>query len=116
MRFTAIGIAVIQLFDILVHAATNQLEILRVASNGIILLWLALVFLNKLNATALPRALGFVGLYLFLNVLFLAREGVTNPAQGGELRVMLFVLVFLTVTLSALFAFRLNSQSVRPDQ
>jgi hypothetical protein len=37
-RILEIGIALIQLFDILIHAATDQLEVLRVSSNVIMLL------------------------------------------------------------------------------
>jgi hypothetical protein len=32
-------------------------------------------------------------MYLLLNLVFLALEGVTNPEQGGALRVTLFVFV-----------------------
>jgi len=100
-----IGIALIQLFDILIHAATDQLEVLRVSSNIIILLWLALVVLGRFKPKFLLTAFGSTGLYLILNVVFLAREGLTNPEQGGELRVLLFGLVFLTTTLSAFVAY-----------
>ncbi len=40
------GIAAIQLVDIVIHAATNQLEIIRVFSNLIILAWLTVLMLN----------------------------------------------------------------------
>jgi hypothetical protein len=49
-----------------------------------------------------PVAAGSIGAYLVLNILFLTLEGVTNPNRGGGLRVMLFLLVFLTVVLSTL--------------
>ena len=46
LKTFGIGIALIQLFDIFIHAATNQLEIIRVISNLVILLWLAVIMLN----------------------------------------------------------------------
>ena len=96
-----IGIALIQLFDIIIHVATNQIEPIRISSNIIILLWLAVVASGKINTKFLPTAVGSIGAYLLLNLIFLALEGVTNPNQGGELRVTLFLLVFLTVILSS---------------
>ena len=103
LNILAIGIALIQIFDILIHAATDQLEFLRVTSNIVILLWLAFVFFGKANTNT---AIGAVGLYLLLNIIFLAREGLTNPQQGGELRVMLFILVILTTVLSIILALK----------
>jgi hypothetical protein len=102
------GIAVIQLADIIIHAATNQLEIIRVSSNLIILLWLAVVILNRYKMKFLQISIGSIGLYVILNYIFLAREGLTNPEQGGSLRITLFLLIFLTVTLSALMSYMHN--------
>ena len=101
LKITGIGIAVIQVLDILLHASTNQLEILRVSSNVIILLWLAVVASGRLNTKFLVTAISAIGLYLILNIIFLAQEGVINVEQGGGLRVTLFLLMFLTITLSA---------------
>ena len=98
-----IGIAILQVLDIAVHAATDQLEILRVSSNGVILLWLAVVVFGKFKSKV--PAIGAIGMYLLLNLIFLAREGVTNPEQGGGLRVALFLFVILTTALSTLLAF-----------
>jgi hypothetical protein len=50
-------IAVIQIVDIVIHAATNQLEILRVSSNVIILLWLAGAAAGKFNSKSLAAAI-----------------------------------------------------------
>ena len=96
------GIILIQLFDLLIHAATNQLEILRVSSNVILLLWLAVTALGRYNTKFLSLAVGSIGGYLALNFIFLALEGVTNVEQGGELRGMLFLLMSLTVAASFL--------------
>ncbi len=101
LKITGIGIAVIQVLDILLHAATNQLEILRVSSNIIILLWSAIVASGRMNTKFLVPAISAIGLYLILNIIFLAQEGVTNVEQGGEIRGTLFLLMFLTILLSA---------------
>lgn len=105
-KVLAIGIVLIQILDILIHAATDQLEFLRVTSNVVILVWPAIVLSGKFNAKFLQAAISSIGLYLILNGIFLAREGLTNPEQGGEPRVMLFVLVILTALLSIILAFK----------
>ncbi|MBI2330673.1 MAG: hypothetical protein HYU84_00575 [Chloroflexi bacterium] len=99
-KVLAIGIVLIQILDILIHAATDQL------SNVVILVWPAIVLSGKFNAKFLQAAISSIGLYLILNGIFLAREGLTNPEQGGEPRVMLFVLVILTALLSIILAFK----------
>jgi hypothetical protein len=45
--------------------------------------------------------------------VFLALEGVTNPEQGGTVRVTLLVFVFITVTLSVIFTY-LRKKSMLP--
>jgi hypothetical protein len=106
LKTFGIGIALIQLSDIFIHAATNQLEIIRVISNLVILLWLAVIMLNWYKTKFLQISIGSIGLYLILNLIFLAQEGLTNPAQGGNLRITLFLLVFLTATLSGAMSYR----------
>lgn len=108
LKTFGIGIAVIQLADIIIHAATSQLEIIRVSSNLIILLWLAVVMLNWYKTKFLQISISSIGLYVIFNYIFLAREGLTNPEQGGSLRITLFLLMFLTVTLSALMSYIRN--------
>ena len=103
-----IAIALVQIFDIFIHAATDQLEFLRVTSNILILGWLGLAATGKLNKKFLGVSVSSVGLYLLLNFLFLLQEGFTNPEQGGAPRTMLFLLVLLTVGLSALLTFKPN--------
>ncbi|HCK65418.1 MAG TPA: hypothetical protein DHW49_04075 [Anaerolineae bacterium] len=95
-----ITISLIQIFDILIHAGTNQIEIIRILSNVIILLWLAISASGKLN---LKFSLVPLAFYLFLNIIFLAQNGLTNPQQGGELRIILFVLVISTVLFSGVY-------------
>ena len=108
LKTFGIGIAVIQLADIIIHAATNQLEIIRVSSNLIILLWLMVFMLNWYKTKFLQISISSIGLYVILNFIFLAREGLTNSEQGGSLRITLFLLVFLTVTLSAWMSYICN--------
>jgi hypothetical protein len=99
-------IAIVQVFDIFIHVATNQAELIRIASNIIILLWLTTVFiLSTFKANFIRMAIGSIAVYLGLNIIFLMLEGVTNAEQGGGLRVTLFVLVLLTVTLSTLLTY-----------
>ncbi len=105
LKTLGIAIALLQLFDIAIHAATNQLEFLRVTSNVIILLWVAVPALKWRNAKGVLAAISAVGAYLILNLVFLAGEGLTNPEQGGGLRVMLLLLVFLTVASSSVLAY-----------
>lgn len=101
-----LAIALVQLFDIVIHVATNQVEPLRILSNIIILVWVGFAVLGWLKSQFRPTAVVAVSAYLLLNLIFLALEGVTNEAQGGGLRVMLFGLVFLTVGLSAVWVYR----------
>ena len=98
-----VGIGLIQIIDILIHAATDQLEFLRVASNLVILVWLAILFFGWLKQISQAVSAGAIGLYLLLNLIFLFQAGLTNPAQGGAPRTLLFILVILTILLSTLF-------------
>jgi len=105
LRVFEIAITLLQVFDIAIHAATGQLEFLRVSSNVIILFWLAVLASEWIKAKGVLAVIGAVGAYLILNLIFLAREGLTNPEQGGGLRVMLLLLVFLTVASSSALAY-----------
>jgi len=113
LKITGIVIAFVQLVDILLHAAANQLEPLRVSSNVVILLWLAMMASGRLNVKPRLAAGISVAMYLLLNLVFLALEGVTNPEQGGTVRVTLLVFVFITVTLSVIFTY-LRKKSMLP--
>lgn len=99
MRGFSFTLVLVQIFDVVIHAATNQLEPIRVTANVIILLWLTVIGSRRFTSKFLPISFGSIGAYLVLNLIFLAREGLTNPAQGNEPRVMLFLLLALTVTL-----------------
>ena len=96
-----LALVFVQVADVALHAATGQLEPLRVTSNIVIVLWLAAGARGLFRARPMVVALSAVGAYLALNLAFLAREGMTNAAQGGGLRIALFAFVLLTLALSA---------------
>jgi nitrate/nitrite transporter NarK len=99
-------IVLVQLFDIIIHVATDQAEPIRIASNIVIVAWIIARLAGWLRDRFRPISLTAIGTYLLLNLIFLSQAGLTNPEQGSELRTMLFLLMFLTVTLSALFTTR----------
>ena len=105
-KITGIVIAIVQVFDILIHAATDQLELLRVTANIVILVWLAILFFGWLGQVSQAVSAGAIGLYLLLNLIFLFQAGFTNPAQGNAPRTMLFILVIFTSLLSILLVFK----------
>lgn len=105
----SIGIIIVQLFDIVIHAATDQLEPLRVVSNLIIMVWIVIVLKGKFIERIFPLALGSIGFYLVFNLIFLIREGMTNP-NTGEARTMLFLLVLLTTVLSIVLIIQLKKK------
>lgn len=111
IKLMALAITIVQLLDIVLHAATDQLEFIRVTSNLVILAWLATLFSSRLK-NLFPISLGAIGTYLLLNAIFLAREGLYNIEQGGGLRVTLLILVSLTVGFSTLLIYRRNTQTI----
>lgn len=94
---TALVIAV-QLFDFAIHAATNQLEPLRVTANLIVLVLLGLAIAGQVALTWQIGGAAMTG-YLLLNILFLILNGMLN---NGAPRTLLFLLVALTVGLTGL--------------
>lgn len=113
-RHLSIAVGLVQLFDILIHAATDQIEPLRVTSNVIIFLWLGLEAARQVRGRVIPAAA--VAAYILLNGAFLATEGFTNPQQGGAVRWMLFVLVAVTLALAAAFIARRPSNPSLTDE
>jgi hypothetical protein len=104
-------LGLLQVFDVVVHAATGQIEPLRVAANVLIAGWaiVAVVRRAPLPGLAVPAALGA---YLLLNAVFVALEGATNPEQGGAVRWMLFALIAATtVALLGLAAARTRASA-----
>lgn len=105
-------IALVQVFDIVIHVATDQIEPIRILSNVFIAVWLGIVVSGRLNHLAWRVAGGFVGVYLLLNLVFLATEGLTNPDNGDQFRTMLFVLVGLTLAFSAWLTNKIAKRTV----
>ncbi len=104
LSLLAAGIAALQALDIAIHAATNQLEPVRVLSNMLILAWLVAVRSDRFSGRVPQLTLGLVGTYLAFNLFFLANEGLTNP-DNGQPRVALFLLVGATLALAGLLAY-----------
>lgn len=104
-------IALVQVFDIVIHVGTNQIEPIRIASNVFIFVWLGIVVSGRLNHMAWRMASGFVGVYVLLNALFLVEEGLINPTNG-QFRTMLFVLVGVTLVLSIWLTTKIADRSI----
>ena len=109
-KMIGICLILIQMADMFIHAAADQLELIRVAANIIILLWMTVLLFGHFNSAPLISSIGALGAYLLLNVVFLAREGFTNPEQGGSPRSILFALVLSTIVLSIVLAFKSNKK------
>ncbi len=107
VKVLAALVALTQVLDIVIHAATNQLEVIRITSNGVIVVWLALVVAQRIVVSFRRVGFAFIGVIWSLNLIFLATQGTINP-QNGQPRTALFVLVILTITLSSvlIFAYR----------
>ncbi len=91
-------LVLVQLIDIGVHVASGQVEPLRIAASLLILGWLAAR--SRGQAQIRTIQLSVVGAYLALNLLFLAQAGLTNPDQGGQLRIALLIFVLVTTVLA----------------
>ncbi len=94
-------IIAVQLLDMAVHLSTNQVETLRLISNGVIFIWLLATLFGWVKGKAMWASLCAIGGYLLLNSLFLMEEGLYND---GVFRTMLFVFIGVTVALSLFFA------------
>lgn len=108
MEILSFSLAATQLVDMVIHVASGQAEPLRIMSNVFLLAWAAILLtrepLSRLRGAGLLLLAG----YLVLNAVFLSRAGLTNPSQGGELRLMLLILVGLSTLLSLLTIGRLH--------
>ena len=111
LKLLGVTIILIQLFDMFIHVSTDQVEPIRITSNIIIIVWIITALIGLLKEQLRAISIATIGTYFFLNAIFLAQNGLTNPEQGGALRTMLFLLVLLTVTLSTLFTFRSSTSA-----
>lgn len=87
----------IQVIDIIIHVATDQVEPIRITSNIIIMVWLGIVASGWFANWKRQLAYSAVGLYSILNLSFLATEGF---GESRVLRAVLFNLVGLTFVFS----------------
>lgn len=94
-------IALVQVFDIVIHVASDMVEPIRILSNVFIFVWLAIVVSGRMSHIPWRVASSFVGVYVFMNAMFVVIEGFINPVNG-QFRTTLFVLVGVTVALSVL--------------
>lgn len=92
-------IVLVQVADVLLHAASNQLEPLRITANVLLCMGLAALFSARGRALFAQVELFCVGAYLTLNAVFLATAGVVNPLNGN-VRLPLFVFVGVSALLS----------------
>lgn len=92
-----LGLLAVQAFDIAIHVGTGQVEPIRILSNAVLGLWAVWCWVGRPPTRA---GLVAVALYLGLNAVFLARNGLTNPHQADAPRVTLFVLVAISTALA----------------
>lgn len=98
MKFSLVALVVLQIADVVIHVATGQIEPLRIASNVVILagsLGAGLGFRNPKVSLLIASVA-----YLALNIAFLARHGVVNPATES-FRSPLFGFVVVSLLLNA---------------
>lgn len=89
----------IQILDILVHAITYQLELVRVQSNIVILMWIGYTLIQtRIVSKALITTIS-ISIYLIINMLFIVQYGLINP-NNGQYRIALFIFVILTISLA----------------
>ena len=104
-------LALVQVVDIVVHVASDMIEPIRILASLLIFLWLGIVVSGRLNHIASRVATLFVGGYIVLNMIFVAMEGFTNPDNGGQFRTVLFILVGVTVALSAWLTHKISTRT-----
>lgn len=97
MRNFSIALILVQLGDIALHLATGQFEPMRLVASLLLALWTLTAGKAKMAA-----GWGALAVYLSLNALFLMQNGLTNPDQGGALRVTLFALVLVSTLLTVM--------------
>jgi hypothetical protein len=102
-KITRFSIAMIsiQILDIIVHIATNQIEPLRIASNIIIIIAAVLWIIAVVHVVKFWAGFASGLVYLVLNGIFLAEFGLINPSSGS-IRVPLFLFVLSTIIVNSL--------------
>lgn len=95
MKLSILGI---QLFDILIHIAVDRIELLRIVSNVVILIWVILLLMSYVEVIRLVSYI-VISLYGLLNSWFIISDRVFTNFTGQELVVM-FALIISTLMLS----------------
>jgi len=99
-----VALIILQILDIAVHVATDQVEVVRIISSVAIILWAVAILGQTLASVQIPSralmALCVVVLLinLVLNIVFLVQEG---PMNEGRPRIPLFLFVLITLGLGA---------------
>ena len=99
----AIGIILWQFVDVILHIALGLPEPLRIAASIIIVGWIGATLAGKLRDKFQPVALGAIGAYALLNIIFLFTQ---NILTTQEVAFMLVVFVTPTLGLSSWLTFR----------
>lgn len=97
--FLPMGLLIsLQILDVIVHVATQQIEPLRIASN-IVMIIAALAGVRLAGSTS--RAVLFLaaGLYSVLNLAFVFQHGLANPSTGA-LRVPFIAFVVASLVIA----------------
>jgi hypothetical protein len=89
----------VQILDIIVHFLTNQLEMIRVQSNIVIMMWTIFLFIQTRAFSKSMITTISISIYLILNLLFIFQYGLVN-SLSGNLRIALIMFVLLTVSLA----------------
>lgn len=100
-KLLCIALVLVQLFDIVLHVAIGQVELIRIVASLNIMLWVAAVWFDVAHWINEEKGgVRYTGIYLLLHLFFLWLNGFTNPELDGAPRTMLFLLVGLTVSLA----------------
>ena len=97
-------IGTIQFLDITTHAISNQLEVIRVSSSLLLLIWILILILGKARIKSSLSWI-FIGIYIITNIVFLLLNGVSNPQSNG-IRFPLFIFVGATTLMSVFYMHR----------
>lgn len=101
----------VQILDIIVHFLTNQLEIIRVQSNIVIMLWTIFLFIQTRSFSKRVITTISISIYLILNLLFIFQYGIVN-SNSGDLRIALFIFVLLTIGLAFMQTNQFKSRGI----
>lgn len=101
----------LQIMDVAVHVAAQQIEPIRITSNAIIALGAIIAVLGAASVSRLVLLLSAAA-YFVLNAVFLIQNGVVNPATASP-RIPLFVFVFGSLLLVYWLGFGLRNKTRR---